>query len=220
VHLNYLDDYIRRQNEVTRVMDEKKNRRSLRMVLVLGAAVAGTALVGFGGLAAWQAYTQNAGNNFAVGTLSHTNQVGLGTVCASTISASAPGACSVIVSGAALTSDFAGTSGTVTITNTGSLSSTFAMSMPAAPTGGALCADLALTVTDGEGTPATVYSQTDLTQTIGPTALDNSNGVATWAHGDHDTFTFAIAPYNNFANDDSVLGSTCGFTILFTQASA
>jgi hypothetical protein len=57
-------------------MENRKSKRSVRLALVLGAAVAGTALVGWGGLAAWQAYTQNAGNAFAVGTLTHTNTVG------------------------------------------------------------------------------------------------------------------------------------------------
>ena len=47
---------------------ERKSRRSLRVALVLGAAVAGTALVGWGGLAAWSAYTENAGNSVAAGT--------------------------------------------------------------------------------------------------------------------------------------------------------
>jgi hypothetical protein len=200
-------------------MEQKKNRRSLRMALVLGAAVGGAALVGFGGLAAWQAYTQNAGNAFAVGTLSHTNQVGLGAVCNSTITAGAPGACSVIVSGPSLTSDFAGTSGTVTITNTGSLSSTFQISMPDAPAGGALCSDLTLAVKDGEPSPATVYSAATLTAPLSPVSLDSSAGSATWAHGDSDTFTFTVDPTSGYATDSTVLGTTCSFTVLFTQAS-
>src|ERR1035437_5684430 len=55
---------------------ERKSRRSLRVAMVLGAAVAGTALVGFGGLAAWNAYTENAGNSVAAGTLAHSNYIG------------------------------------------------------------------------------------------------------------------------------------------------
>ena len=50
-------------------MENRKSKRSLRVALVLGAAVAGTALVGWGGLAAWSAYTENAGNSVAAGTL-------------------------------------------------------------------------------------------------------------------------------------------------------
>ena len=45
-------------------METRKSKRSVRLALVLSAAVAGTALVGWGGLAAWQAYTQNSGNAF------------------------------------------------------------------------------------------------------------------------------------------------------------
>jgi len=204
-------------------MEERKSKRSGRLALVLGAAVAGTALVGWGGLAAWQAYTQNAGNAFAVGTLSHTNQVaGSTTVCNSTLSAASPGACQIIVGGSPdyLTSDFTGTSGAVTITNTGSISSTFSMSMPAAPTGGELCADLTLTVKDGESSAATVYPQAGLTAQMAPVALNNSAGLATWAHNDSNTLTFFVNPTAGYSTDTSVLGTGCSFTILFTQASA
>ena len=65
-------------------METRKSKRSLRLALVMGAAVAGTALVGWGGLAAWQAYTQNAGNAFAVGTLTHTNTARRAVICGST----------------------------------------------------------------------------------------------------------------------------------------
>jgi hypothetical protein len=201
-------------------METRKSKRSLRLALVLGAAVAGTALVGWGGLAAWQAYTQNSGNAFAVGTLTHTNQVGAGVACNSTLSAVSPGACSVIVSGPALTSEFTGTSGTVTITNTGSLSSTFSMSMPAAPSNTELCKDLTLTVKDAESPAVTVYPQAALTAQMAPTALNNQAGASTWATNDSNTFTFSIGTTNGFANDDGVLGAGCSFTILFTQASA
>ena len=66
-------------------METRKSKRSVRLALVLSAAVAGTALVGWGGLAAWQAYTQNAGNAFTTGSIGHTNQVsGKTLVCQST----------------------------------------------------------------------------------------------------------------------------------------
>ena len=105
--------------------------------------MAGTALVGWGGLAAWQAYTQNSGNAFAVGSLTHTNVANGGMTCNSTNSsataASTP--CSVIVSGTTLTSAWTGATGTVVITNTGGLTSTFTVSSPASdPPTGALCA--------------------------------------------------------------------------------
>ena len=65
MHLNYLDGTVSHHHKDTKVMESRKSKRSLRMALVLGAAVAGTALVGFGGLAAWNAYTENAGNSVA-----------------------------------------------------------------------------------------------------------------------------------------------------------
>ena len=207
-------------------METRKSKRSLRLALVMGAAVAGTALVGWGGLAAWQAYTQNAGSAFAVGTLTHTNQVaGSSTVCSSTLSQGSPGACEVIVGGPIgspdqLTSDFPGTSGAVTITNTGSLTSNFTMSMPAAPASSALCNDLTLTVTDNESPAVTVYSATSLAAQMAPVTLKSSSGAGAWATSDSNKFTFAIAPTTGFAGDDSVLGTSCSFTILFTQASA
>jgi len=49
----------------------RKRRRSVRIALVLGAVVASTAVIGWGGLAAWSAYTENAGNSAAAGTLAH-----------------------------------------------------------------------------------------------------------------------------------------------------
>ncbi|MGA2284153.1 MAG: hypothetical protein ABSH07_10910 [Candidatus Dormibacteria bacterium] len=209
-------------------MEERKSKRSGRLALVLGAAVAGTALVGWGGLAAWQAYTQNAGNAFAVGTLSHTNQVtGSTLVCDSTLSSATPGACSVIVGGPVgtpeqLTSDFTGTFGKVTITNTGSLSSTFSMSMPAAPSGGALCSDLTLSVNDTNGyyygtSSAGEALNAQMTPAI---ALNNASGSATWAQTDANTFTFTINPTTGYSDDTSVLNTSCSFTILFDQASA
>jgi hypothetical protein len=201
-------------------MENRKSKRSVRLALVLGAAVAGTALVGWGGLSAWQAYTQNAGNTFAVGTLSHTNAVGAQTACDSTLSSTSPGACTVIVTNSALTAGFTGMSQTVTITNSGSLGSTFSMSMPAAPGSSELCTDLGLTVTDNESPAVTVYPQAALRTQMGVTALKNSTGASTWATGNANTFTFAIAPINGYATDDAVLGTSCSFDILFTQASA
>jgi hypothetical protein len=200
-------------------MENRKSKRSVRLALVLGAAVAGTALVGWGGLAAWQAYTQNAGNAFAVGTLTHTNQLGSDTACDSSVSATSPGSCEIIVSGPALTPEFPGTSGTVTIKSTGSLSSTFSMSMPAAPGSSELCKDLALMVTDGESPVVAVYPQAALTAQMGKTPLKNSAGASTWATGDINTFTFAIAPINGYAGDDLVPNTSCSFTINFVQAS-
>ncbi|MGD0833800.1 MAG: hypothetical protein ABSA40_05155 [Candidatus Dormibacteria bacterium] len=210
-------------------MEQRKSRRSLRMALVLGAAVAGTALVGFGGLAVWNAYTENAGNSVAAGTLSHANQSSacvssLGTVPVS----SGTGWCSAVVTVTAINSTWTGTGAadTVKIDNTGTLSSTFAMSMPAAPTG-SLCADLSLKVTDKNA--ATVYPTTVLTTAMAATALNNNAGTPspTWTGGgtagtgsgaSGNTFTLTVAPYGSYASDSTDAGTSCTFNILFTQA--
>ena len=214
------------------VMEEKKNRRSLRTALVLGAAVAGTALVGFGGLAAWQAYTQNSGNAFAVGTLTHTNTAGTGTsvTCDSnTIKGNASSNCAIIVSGTALTSEWTSSFGKVTIASTGSLSSTFQMSMPSVPapvhlSDGNLCGDLTLTVTDNQSpTTGTPYPTAFLSNQMTPTTLLAQSGdgnSSPWVTGDTGTFTFTVAAISGFGSNASVLGTSCSFDILFTQASA
>jgi hypothetical protein len=201
-------------------MDKKRNKRSLRVALVLGAAVAGTALVGWGGLAAWNSYTQNAGNAFAAGTLQHDNQAnGATSNCYSTAAITT---CSVILSGSNLNSAWTGTTGTVKITNTGTLASNFAMDMPAAPTG-LLCGDLTLAVTDAETPAVTVYPATALTSTMGSTALNDSGGATSWAQytggtAGVNTFTFAVNPGSAYANDNNAPGESCSFDIQFDQS--
>jgi hypothetical protein len=145
-------------------MENRKSKRSLRVALVLGAAVAGTALVGWGGLAAWSAYTENAGNSVAAGTLTHNNYVSSN--CASTLGtapvgvgpAGAPRSSPSPVRTRPTTS--CRSPAPIKIDNTGNLKSTFSMSMPAAATGG-LCADLTLKVTRpltwGPGHPVRGY---------------------------------------------------------------
>jgi hypothetical protein len=201
-------------------MEDRRSKRSIRLALALGAAVAGTALVGWGGLAAWQAYTQNSGNAFAVGTLTHTNVVnGSAVTCHSTNSsataASTP--CSLIVSGTTLTSAWTGATGTVLITNTGALTSTFAVSSPASdPPTGALCTDLNLKITGADSVTPYV-NQTGIAQ-LSPTSLHDSSGNSSWVTSASNTFTFAVTPGSNFATDNSVPGESCSFDILFTQS--
>jgi hypothetical protein len=202
-------------------MENRKSKRSVRLALVLGAAVAGTALVGFGGLAAWQAYTQNSNNTFAVGTLAHTNAVsGTGVTCNSTNSsaqaASTP--CSVVVSGAILSSTWTGTTGTVTIKNTGGLTSGFSISSPIsdAPTG-SLCANLDLTVT---GADLVQYVNQTGIASISTTALNTSAGSASWATNASNAFAFSVTPGAGFSTNNSIPGESCSFDVLFTQASA
>jgi hypothetical protein len=223
-----------------RIMENRKSKRSLRVALVLGAAVAGTALVGWGGLAAWSAYTENAGNSVAAGTLAHNNYVSSN--CASVIgsapSGTGPGWCSVFmtIGGADPANNVLPATGVVKIDNTGTLQSTFQMSMPSAPvsSGGTMCADLTLAVTDPDaGAPGTPYAATALTTTMGATPIDNNAPTpsATWSpNGSPDvgagatgnTFTFTVAALTGggFASHYADAGQSCTFSILFTQTAA
>jgi hypothetical protein len=216
-------------------MEDRRSKRSLRVALVLAAAVAGTALVGWGGLAAWSAYTENAGNSVAAGTLVHNNYVASN--CTSVIgvapTGAGPGWCSAFmtITGADPANSVLPATGVVKIDNTGTLNSTFSMSMPAAPSGG-LCADLTLKVTDPDaGAPGTPYAATALSTTMGATSIDNNAGTPspTWspngtagngAGATGNTFTFTVAAGGSFATNYADQGQSCSFSILFTQTAA
>lgn len=205
-------------------MENKRNKRSLRVALVLGAALAGTALVGFGGLAAWQAYTQNNGNGVSVGSVSHTNS---GCASSNSLASAQATPCPDIISVTAAGPSWAGQSDPVTITSTGSLNSLFQMSMPSAPVdanSGSLCGDLNLKVTDNEISPVVDYNG-PLSATMGPTTVLASNGHGTssansWLTGDSGTYTFDITPSGSFATDSSISGDSCTFDVLFDQTTA
>ncbi|MGA2284154.1 MAG: hypothetical protein ABSH07_10915 [Candidatus Dormibacteria bacterium] len=216
-------------------MENRKSKRSLRVALVLGTAVAGTALVGWGGLAAWNAYTENAGNSVAAGTLLHNNYVSSN--CVSVIGVAPVGVgtgwCSAFmtITGADPVNNVLPATGVVKIDNTGTLQSTFSMSMPSAPTG-SLCADLTLKVTSlSAGAPGTPYAATALSTTMGATSVDNDAGTpsATWSPNGTagtgtgatgNTFTFTVAAGGNFPTDYADSGQSCTFSILFTQTAA
>ncbi|MGA2284155.1 MAG: hypothetical protein ABSH07_10920 [Candidatus Dormibacteria bacterium] len=217
-------------------MEHRKSKRSLRVALVLGTAVAGTALVGWGGLAAWAAYTENAGNSVAAGTLAHSN----GSSCVSSlgvIPTSGTGFCSATITVSNVDpATWTGTTGTIKIANTGSLSSTFQLSMGTAlqaPTG-SLCADVTLAVTDlNTGSPdnGTVWTATALTGTFTAKSLytNGSTPSTTWPGGgtvgagtgtSADTYTVTVAPGGGFAGDYADQGTSCTFGLLFTQTAA
>ena len=211
-------------------MERRKSKRSLRLALVAGAALAGTALVGWGGLAAWQAYTQNAGNQIVAGTLAHTNTVGANPSCTSSNTVVN---CDTIINVTGIGPNWTGTgsSDQVTITSTGSLNSTFTMSMPNAPgpvggTGSSLCRDLTLAGSEGGGNNVYGTSTAPIslsTQMASTTLLaSNSDGTVTspWVTTDTNTYTFAVAPTSGFANDSAAQGASCSFDVLFTQQSA
>jgi hypothetical protein len=205
----------------------RKRSHFLRVALVLAAAFAGTALVGFGGIAAWQNYTENANNSVGAGTVSHSNTVGT-TTCTSvnstTLLNQSGNVCAAIisVSGVSPSSPATLTTGAVVITSTGTLNSTITMQMPAAATGN-LCADLLLSVVDASS--VTDYAATALTTQMGSISLKDSAGASTWpgtspGPAGSDTYTFTITKGTNFNTDTSNAGQSCSFAVLFTQQAA
>jgi len=216
-------------------MEGHRSRRSLRVALVLGAAVAGTALVGWGGLAAWQAYTENAGNSVAAGTLSHAN----GLSCVSNLGAiptSGTGWCAATITVANVDpATWTSTVGTIIIANTGSLKSTFTLNLPAAASG-SLCADVTLQVKDLNTTApdtGTVIASTALTTAAltTPVSLYSNAGTPSlsWTGGGvagtgtgatANTFTVTVAPGSGFAGDYADQGTSCSFGLLFSQTAA
>ena len=201
-----------------------RRTRFIRVALVLAATVAGTGLVGFGGLAAWQGYTENAGNSVAAGTVTHSNAVGAATctsVTAATLLNQAGNVCAAIinVSGVDPASPATLATGGVKITSTGTLNSTFTMQMAAAPAGN-LCADLVLTVVDASS--VTDYAATVLTTQMGSISIKDSAGASNWpgtspGPAGSDTYTFTVTKGATFNTDASDAGQSCGFAILFTQ---
>jgi len=199
-------------------MEQRKSKRSVRVALVLGAAVAGTALVGWGGLAAWQAYTQNAGNAFTTGSIGHTNVVkGGNTTCTSTSAENT--ICNVIVSGSGLDWNWPGVSNTVAITDTASLPSTFTLSTPADPSG-LLCSYLTLEVT-GSGSDNSTYvnQQAGIGSIPTSTSLNTNAGSSSWNLGNSNTFNFAVGTTASYsATNSGAVGQSCTFSVLSTQA--
>jgi hypothetical protein len=141
------------------------------------------------------------------------------------------GWCSAVVTISGVYSTWGGTTGAITIANTGSLSSTFAMSMPAAPSG-LLCADLTLKVTDLATTApdgGTRYAAAALSTTMGTTHLYNDAPTPnlTWTGGGApatgtgatgNTFTLTVGTGSSFSTRSSDAGQSCTFSVLFTQA--
>jgi len=217
-------------------MERHTSKRSLRAALVLGAAVAGTALVGWGGLAAWQAYTENAGNSVAAGTLSHANGLSCTSLLGTIPTASGTGWCAATISISNVDpATWTGTTGTIVIANTGSLKSTFTLNLPAAASGG-LCADVTLKVTDLNSTApdtGTVINTTALSSAGLTTAVNLYSNASTpslsWLGGGvagtgtgatADTYTVTVNPGGSFANDYADQGTGCSFGLLFSQTAA
>jgi len=220
-------------------MEKRKSGRHLRLTLVLAATVAGTALVGWGGLAAWNAYSVNAGNSVAAGTLAHNNDVSAN--CASVLgtvpTSSGPGWCSAFISVTGVdpvnfTTIVPPAGYTIKIDNTGSLQSTFQLQMGTgaqAPTG-SLCADLTLAVKDKNSntvwTSAAIaaanFTATNLYNNAAtPSYTWSPNGTAgTGTGATGDTFTFTVGMGAGFATDSTDAGASCSFGVVFAQTAA
>lgn len=214
-------------------MSKRRHRKAVRLGLVLGGTLAATAIIGWGGLAAWQAYTENDGNAVAAGTLQHKNTVSA--TCTSVTALPSTG-CDIVfnVSGVSPSSPATLASGVVKVDNTGSLNSTFKLSTVTAGTttvtapAGNLCADLVLTVTDRNG--ATVSSAA-MSSSINGVSLNNSAATPSsiWTGGGTapngtgatgNTFTFTVTRGANFNNNSADQGQSCTANFQFQQTNA
>jgi hypothetical protein len=212
-------------------METKKQKRSLRVGIVIAVAVAGTALIGWGGLAAWSAYTDNAGNTANAGTVQHNNSLCSAQNPSSSNSlavAQGAGACQAIFTITGIGPGWAGQTGSVTITDVGSLNSLFGVSVPSTGTGtpadsvagGTLCSDLNVSVQDNESPSQTVYSGS-LDSLAGAIRASNGDGASSttpWVRTDSGTYTFDLTLPGGGQSTDS--GDTCTFDVLFTQTTA
>ncbi|HXZ99564.1 MAG TPA: hypothetical protein VEK76_04365 [Candidatus Binatia bacterium] len=198
----------------------RKVRAGMVFVLVLAA----TALIGWGGLAAWQAVTQNGGTAITLG-VHHSNTAtitgGTGIYCTDQ-----QGPCGAVFNVTGIKPGYGPTQvGTVAITNIGSEASTFTLQLtPSAPpivtaapadpyyvpSDTTLCSDLQLTIADSEGVPFTVYSGS---LTALPTkALVTNQGQATWLTGDTNTYKFSLSLPSNSPTTDEDSTCTASFT--------
>jgi len=207
--------------------------RKLRAGMVLLLVVAGTALIGWGGLAAWQAVTQNNGST-AITEGVHMQNVATvtGGHAVPCTDENSPGACGAVFDVSGINPGFGPAQvGTVTITNTGSESSVFVLELsPSAPptvsaapgdtywtsADNTLCTDLVLTVKDQETTPHVVYSGS-LAAMPTESIVDNG-GNSTWAPGATDTYSFSLALPAGSPNTDE--DSTCAATFTWAETGA
>ena len=199
-----------------------ERRRSLRAFVVLLLTLAVTGLVGFGGLAVWTAVTQNDNSQFSTGAVHHTNTAtvaGGGSVTCNDNQTLPATTCGIIFNVAGATPGFSQQVGNVTITNTGSIPSTFQLSLASAVTSGqgtTLCNSIIVTVTDSEAIPVTVYNGP--LATMSARALLNANGGATWNTTDFNVFSFTLTlPKSSPTTDQN---STCTAGYRWTQSSA
>jgi hypothetical protein len=202
---------------------KSSDRRKLRAGMVFVLVVAGTALIGWGGLAAWQAVTANDGSSFATGGVHMQNVATItyptGQAPVTCTDQNSPGNCGAIFTVTGAAPGFSAQVGMVQITNTGSLPSTFALSLGSAVTSGAgstLCGDLTLTITDSTG--ASVYNGALTNLGTTPNLFKATGSPSTtWNQNDTNTFTFNLALPGSTSTDQD---STCTADFTWTQTQA
>ncbi len=206
---------------------EQKRRRGLRVLLLVGVTGLATAAIGFGGLAAWSVTTQNNGSQFSSGTVHHTNKatsnisvVGAtnpGSVVATCDDTTSPGSCGLVFNVTAAKPGAVAT-GSIQITNTGTLQSTFTLGLASAPVsspgGNTICNDMTLQIKDNEAAPATVYATAALAG-LPSTAIKPSTGTAFFNTSDTGTYTFTLTLSAGALNTS--MGGTCTAAFVFTQ---
>ncbi len=194
---------------------KSSDRRKLRAGMVFVLVVAGTALIGWGGLAAWQAVTQNNGSTASTLGVHMSNAATVaGNLTPITCTdVSSPSACGAIFDVGNITPGYSSATpvGTVQITNTGTEASTFQLSLKSATVSGddglyqpstdtTLCSDLILTVKDSEATPHQIYQGSVAAMTN--VNLSTQGGSPTWDPGESDTFTFNLSLPNSTPTDE------------------
>jgi predicted ribosomally synthesized peptide with SipW-like signal peptide len=195
-------------------MKETGKKRHTVKKLALSAALiaaAGT-LLGVGSFASWTATTSNPGNSFATGSLHMSNSAGNCT--------DVSGTCTAILTATNMKPGGPATTGTVTITNTGSLAGLYSLSSTdaASPAGNTVCTHIDLTITDdATPIPNTIYSGIeDALVASGAHTLtaDNPFAAITGAH------TFHFSASLDAASPNSEQGATCTAAFTWTAVPA
>ena len=204
------------------IASKPSDRRKLRAGMVFVLVVAGTALIGWGGLAAWQAVTQNNGSTASTLGVHHSNAATVtGGTAVTCNDQNSPAACGAIFDVSGITPGYGPTQvGTVAITNIGTEASTFQLSLKSAtvsgddaywiPADNTLCGDLQLTVKNSQPTPVVVYTASLASMTT-PISITDNAGNANWNPGASDTFTFSLALASSSPNSDEDTMCTAAF---------
>jgi hypothetical protein len=200
------------------------------VMLITGA----TGAIGFGGLAAWQVTSQNSGNAVSTGSVHHSNSTqfdssgnSASTTCFDSGSAT-PGTCGMVFKVTGLRPGQSSATSTLTLTNTGTLASAFALTEPSTPATTSpesghttLCTNLSMTITDNESPTQTLYSNPiTMGQGGSPTAvtLKASSGHTSWSQNESGVFTFTISLSSTSPYTDS--DATCTASLLVTETNS